>query len=196
MILTVGFLPHIIKNSPTLKVGLNSHKVYKLFSYFDGLGYETLNNTSSVDCFHGNFDINPGMYSETGFGYVPRFTSYKTYNNIRSGGFSLPSIHDSYLSYCEDAIVDTRKIDLYPLPTPENLKFFFPWRYSGSTFLSFDRIFYNQFTIDNYIQQYYVDDNFMCQTAFEFVISSYLKPISDSYSIEQLGKQLVSVNRQ
>lgn len=166
------------------------------FPDFDGLGYETLNNTSFVESYHGVFDRNSSYYSNSGYGYVPRFTSYKMYNNIRSGGFSLPSIQDSYLSYCEDTIVDTRVVDLSPLPTPENLKYFFPWRYSGTNFLSYDRIFYNQFTHDSTIEQYYVDDNFMCQSAFEFNISSYLKPISDSYSIESLGKQLVSVKRQ
>lgn len=166
------------------------------FPDFDGLGYETLNNSSFVEPYHGDCDANSERYVNKGYGYVPRFTSYKMYNNIRSGGFSLPSIQDSYLSYCEDTIVDTRVIDINPLPTPENLKYFFPWRYSGSNFLSYDRIFYNQFTHDSTIEQYYVDDNFMCQSAFEFNISSYLKPISDSYSIESLGKQLVSVNRQ
>lgn len=166
------------------------------FPDFDGLGYETLNVSSFVEPYHGNCDANSDRYVNKGYGYVPRYTSYKTYNNIRSGGFSLPSIQDSYLSYCEDTIVDTRAIDIDPLPTPENLKFFFPWRYSGSNFLSYDRIFYNQFTHDSTIEQYYVDDNFMCQSAFEFNISSYLKPISDSYSIESLGKQLVSVKRQ
>lgn len=167
------------------------------FPDFDGLGYETLNDSSFVESFHGNFDVKKDDYVDKGYGFVPRFTSYKTYNNIRSGGFSLPSIQDTYLSYCEDTIVDTRGIDAFhPLPTPESLQYFFPWRFSGSNFISYDRIFYNQFTRDDTIKEDYVDDNFMCQSAFEFNISSYLKPLSDSYSIESLGKQLVSVKRQ
>lgn len=166
------------------------------FPDFDGLGYETLNNSSFVDPIDGNFDNNKIEYVNKGFGYVPRFTSYKMYNNVRSGGFSLPSIKDTYMSYCEDTIVDTHNLDQCAIPTPSNLKFFFPWRYSGGCFVSYDRIFYNQFTYDKVSQQYYIDDNFMCQTAFDCNISSYLKPISDSYSIESLGKQLVSVKRQ
>ena len=150
------------------------------FPDFDGLGYETLNQSSFVEPYHGDCDTNKDKYVDKGLGYVPRFTSYKMYNNVRSGGFSLPSIKDTYLSYCEDTIVDTSGVDdWHPLPTPENMMYFFPWRFSGSSFLSFDRIFYNQFFHDGNIAEDYVDDNFMCQSAFEFNISSYLKPLSD-----------------
>ena len=166
------------------------------FPDFDGLGYEVLNNTSFMETQKGNYDLkNRAAYSKSGYGYVPRFTSYKTLNNIRSGGFCIPSIQDSYLSYCEDSIIDT----LSTLPSPTNLKAFFPWRYSGFTdsFLDYNRIFYNQSSPDPFFNNvFYVDDNFMCQSAFDIKISSYLKPISDSYSIEELGNKLVSVKRQ
>lgn len=167
------------------------------FPDFDGLGYEVLNNSSFMETYSGYFDTkNGGSYAKSGYGYVPRLTSFKTYNNIRSGGFALPSVKDSYLSYCEDSIVDPHNPDL---PSPSNLKAFFPWRYVGftSSFMSYDRIFYNQSTLDPFFsQQYIVDDNFMCQTAFDIKISSFLKPLSDSYSIESLGNELVSVTRQ
>ena len=107
----------------------------------------------------------------------------------------MPSLIDTYLPYCEDSVIDFRVGDVQDLPSPSNLMVFFPWRYVGN-FISYNRIFYNQFTHDSNIDQYYIDDNFMCQTSFEFDISSYLKPLSDSYSIESLGKQVVSVKRQ
>ena len=125
---------------------------------------------------------------------MPSLTSYKTLNNYRSGCFALPSLVDQYLPYCEDSVIDNG-ISIDSLPSPTNLKAFFPWRYVGD-FVSYNRIFYNQFTHDSNLEQFYIDDNFMCQSSFEFNFSSYLKPLSDSYSIESLGKQVVSVKRQ
>lgn len=167
------------------------------FPDFDGLGYEVINKSSICD----NSTFGQYLFSaysqgiNSGFGYVPRFSSFKFLNNYRSGGFALPSVKDSYLSYCEDTIVRTDGVDIAGLPSASDLKVFSPWRYLAN-FLSYNRIFYNQHSWDAIIEQDFVDDNFMCQSAFEFEISSYLKPISDSYSIERLGKQVLSVKRQ
>lgn len=167
------------------------------FPDFDGLGYEVINKSSIADnSTFGRYLSNAYKLGiNSGFGYVPRFSSYKFLNNYRSGGFALPSVKDSYLSYCEDTIVRTEGVDLAGLPSASDLKVFSPWRYLAN-FLSYNRIFYNQHSWDAIIEQDYVDDNFMCQTAFDFEISSYLKPISDSYSIERLGNQVLSVKRQ
>ncbi len=166
------------------------------FPDFDGLGYEVLNQSSFVDnSLSGSTPASASQKYDGGFGFVPSLTSFKTLNNFRSGCFALPSLIDQYLPYCEDSVIDFRGSDLAPLPSASNLKSFFPWRYVGN-FVSYNRIFYNQFTRDSDIEQFYIDDNFMCQTSFELDLSSYLKPISDSYSIESLGKQIVSVKRQ
>ena len=166
------------------------------FPDFDGLGYEVLNQSSFIDnSVNGDTPSVPAQMYNKGFGYVPQLTAFKTLNNFRSGCFALPSLIDTYLPYCEDSVIDFNSGDASDLPSPTNLKLFFPWRYVGN-FISYNRIFYNQFTWDSNIEQTYIDDNFMCQTSFVFDISSYLKPISDSYSIESLGKQIVSVKRQ
>lgn len=162
------------------------------FPDFDGLGYETINNSSlSVSGDGRNFGDSSHAVPSGGFGFLPRFSSYKFCNNFRSGGFAIPSIRDSYLSYCEDTVIDNNVNDVSPAATPANLKLNYPWRYDLSNFLSYNRIFYNQFTADK-TGFTFVDDNFMCQTAFDIDVTSYLKPLSDSYSIEELGKRLTS----
>lgn len=167
------------------------------FPDFDGLGYEVINKSSIVDnSLFGRYlytDYSSGINS--GFGYVPRFSSFKFLNNYRSGGFAIPSIKDSYLSYCEDTVIRTDGVDVAGLPDASDLKVFTPWRYPAN-FESYNRIFYNQHSYDAITENDFVDDNFLCQSAFEFDISSYLKPISDSYSIERLGNQVLSVKRQ
>lgn len=162
------------------------------FPDFDGLGYETINKSSlSVSGNGQDFGDSSVSIPSGGFGFLPRYSSYKFCNNFRSGGFAIPSIRDSYLSYCEDTVLDNRVNDVSPAPTPANLKLNYPWRYDLSNFLSYNRIFYNQFTADK-TGFTFVDDNFMCQTAFDIDFTSYLKPLSDSYSIEELGKRLIS----
>ena len=161
---------------------------------FDGLGYEVINNSSLYDHnYRGNYLASDSLFKQ-GFGFVPRYSSFKIYNNIRSGGFALPSISDSYLSYCEDSVLDSTTFDK-GRPTSSGMQVFWPWRYPGM-FESYNRIFYNQHSFDQLIEQDYVDDNFLCQTAFDVSYSSYLKPLSDSYSIESLGNQVLSVKRQ
>ena len=103
---------------------------------------------------------------------------------------------DSYLSYCEDTVLDNRANDLSPAPSPTNLKLNFPWRYGLSNFVSYDRIFYNQYSPDPNFLGGFIDDNFMCQSSFDITLTSYLKPLSDSYSIEALGKSLISAKAQ
>lgn len=166
------------------------------FPDFDGLGYETINQSSlSVSGDGRNTGDAAWAIPKGGFGYLPRYSSYKFCNNFRSGGFAIPSIRDSYLSYCEDTILDNNVNDLSPAPTPTNLKLNFPWRYDLSNFLSYNRIFYNQYTPDS-TGFTFVDDNFMCQTSFDIDVTSYLKPLSDSYSIEELGKRLTTTKVQ
>lgn len=167
------------------------------FPDFDGLGYEVINQSSLGESgFKGDFTGQPDTILSKGFGWLPRLSSYKFLNNFRSGGFALPSVIDSYLSYCEDIVFDNRLNEDAPVASPLNLKLNFPWRYGLSNFVPFDRIFYNQFTRDQTFLDYWIDDNFMSQASFDITVTSYLKPLSDSYSIETLGKQVLSVSAQ
>lgn len=167
------------------------------FPDFDGLGYEVINQSSLGESgFKGDYTGATPTRLTKGFGWLPRLSSYKFLNNFRSGGFALPSVMDSYLSYCEDTVLDNRINGVSPVASPTNLKLNFPWRYGRSNFISYDRIFYNQFTPSTTFLGGFIDDNFMSQSSFEVSVTSYLKPLSDSYSIENLGKQVLSVSAQ
>ena len=97
------------------------------FPDFDGLGYEVLNQSSFVDnTIRGNDVLHSSTKFDQGFGFVPSLTSYKTLNNYRSGCFALPSLLDQYLPYCEDSVIDNQ-VTPSSLPSPTNLKAFFPW---------------------------------------------------------------------
>lgn len=155
---------------------------------FDALGYEILNKSSFLESFvDGNKRMDVGNV-HGGFGYVPRLSSWKSIHNIRSGNFAVNSVKDSLIPY---------NVDVLPTQAlTAGILWRFPWSQSGR-FVSFNRMFYN---IENPNQNYGManplDDNFMCQTAFDVSYTSYLKPLSDSFSIESLGKDLVSVKEQ
>ena len=155
------------------------------FPDFDGLGYEIVNKSSFIesepDLYHSAIGVNGG------FGYLPRMSSYKSLHNIRSGLFAMNSVKDSFIPYC---------IDVIPLSEmTSGIQWRFPWSLSSS-FLSFNRIFYNTSQISDKVGTVPLDDNFMSQTSFDFSYTSYLKPLSDSYSVEQLGKDIISVHQQ
>ena len=122
-----------------------------------------------------------------GFGYVPRLSSYKSLHNIRSGLFATNSTKDSFIPYCVD-VIPTSSLS-------SGILWRMPWSL-GSNFLSFNRIFYNTDTTTDKVGKVPIDDNFMSQTSFDVTYTSYLKPISDTYSIENLGKDIVSVKQQ
>lgn len=154
---------------------------------FDGLGYEVLNKSSFLETFvNGNERMEDDI--KGGFGYVPRLSSWKSIHNIRSGNFAVNSIKDSLIPY---------NVDVLPLqPLTAGILWRFPWAQSAR-FVSFNRMFYNIENPNNiYGMANPLDDNFMCQTAFDVSYTSYLKPLSDSFSVESLGKDLVSVKEQ
>lgn len=182
------------------------------FPDFDGLGYETLNSLS----FQGYSDATGPKGQNTGFGFVPRLSSFKIYNNVTSGGFSLPSLRDNYLPYCLDNYVQIFNYNghfdkdmlksgiVYEKPvTSETLHWYYPYpdvTYKGTTlprnvWRIFDNIFYNNSDYSDVWQLAWSPNNFMCQSSFEVIISSYLKPISDSFEIDDLFKNVTSVHK-
>ena len=157
---------------------------------FDGLGYEVLNKTSfNESIVSSNIRIGSGDL-KGGFGYVPRLSSWKALHNIRSGNFAVNSVKDSLLPY---------NVDVLPISKlTAGIHWRFPWALHNS-FVSFNRMFYNvEPPSRNFgpLPAPPLDDNFMSQTAFDISYTSYLKPLSDSYSVESLGKDLVSVKEQ
>ena len=155
------------------------------FAEFDGLGYEILNKSSFIESFP---DLNKRPDSVSGgFGFVPRLSSYKSLHNIRSGLFSLNSTKDSFIPYCVD-VIPTSSLTA-------GMVWRMPWSLS-SNFLSFNRIFYNTDISQDEVGNVPLDDNFMSQTSFDVSYTSHLKPLTDTYSIEKLGKDIVSVKQQ
>lgn len=155
---------------------------------FDGVGYEVLNKSSFNESIVAGNQRSTQENLSGGFGYVPRLSSWKTLHNIRSGNFAINSIKDSFIPYCVDTLPTS--------VTSSSILWRFPWANAGR-FISFNRIFYNTaISYSDYGIQIPIDDNFMSQSVFEFSYTSYLKPLSDSFSVESLGKDLVSVKEQ
>lgn len=157
---------------------------------FDGVGYEILNKTSFNESIVDR-NIRPTNSNVTGgFGYVPRLSSWKSLHNIRSGNFAINSIKDSFLPYCLDVLPKTS--------LTASTVWQYPWS-DYNDFVSFNRIFYNiepsARSFGN-LPKAPLDDNFISQSVFDVSYISYLKPLSDSYSIESLGNELVSVKKQ
>jgi len=155
------------------------------FAELDGLGYEIINKSSFLESQPDTNILTIGVNG--GFGYVPRMSSYKSLHNIRSGLFATNSTKDSFIPYC---------IDVIPLwEMTSGIQWRFPWANSNG-FLSFNRIFYNTNETQDKVGRAPLDDNFMTQTSFDVSYTSYLKPLSDTYSVEQLGKDIISVRQQ
>lgn len=157
---------------------------------FDGIGYEVLNKTSFNESIVSSYEKETDDSIAGGFGYVPRLSSWKSMHNIRSGNFALNSIKDSFIPYCID-VLPTKILS-------SSILWRFPWSNSRD-FLSFNRMFYNEDYKEEFAKAPYpvlLDDNFMSQSVFDFSYTSYLKPLSDSYSVESLGKDLISVKEQ
>lgn len=161
---------------------------------FDGVGYEALNMTSFNESYiNNNSSVKLDVQSLAGgFGYVPRLSSWKTLHGVRSGNFALAQLNSSFLPYCVDVLPHH--------PTACGVIWRFPWS-DNSQFVSFNRMFYNTAPTGFNISwmntlEIPLDDNFMSQSVFDFSYTSYLKPLSDSYSIESLGNDLISVKEQ
>lgn len=168
---------------------------------FDGIGYELeprssfFENTDVVDKNATTVPINGRS-----FGYMPRLSNLKAMKNVRSGGFALRSVRDSYLPYCLDTIpyfglVRFGKTNTWAIPDDANTSWRYPWANSAK-FLSFNRLFYNvDKPTDDFIPNI-VDDNFMSQSSFTIDITTYLKPISDTFVLEDLKNDLIEVNKE
>lgn len=157
---------------------------------FDGIGYEVLNKTSFNESIVSSNTKPSASSIKGGFGYVPRLSSWKTLHNIRSGNFAINSVKDSFIPYCVDVLPN----DIFG----SSVLWRFPWS-QALKFVSFNRMFYNQEpheVFNNFSMVPPLDDNFMSQSVFDVIYTSYLKPLSDSYSVESLGKDLVSVKEQ
>lgn len=165
---------------------------------FDALGYEV--TSKSVIGDHNNLFIgDQDVYSNVGFGFVPRYSGFKCRRNIVNGDMSRRGTINSYSPYYLDRILIDNSISSYKnsdgtyqvsrsvaaLPVASDI-WRYPTRYNWLG--NFNRIFYNSGNTDfnalikdNDLQETPLDDNFLVQSVISLKLTNKLKPIAMSY---------------
>lgn len=170
---------------------------------FDALSYEV--TPSSFLCGHNDIFISgQKSTSDKGFGFVPRYSGFKTRRNIVNGDMSRRGTIASYSPYYLDKILTENAIRSEknadgsytfvavnnPLPVASEV-WRYPTRYPWLG--NFNRIFYNSGNAvfddassgdaDNDFINTPVDDNFIVQSVISMKLTNALKPIAMSYDV-------------
>lgn len=188
---------------------------------YDALGYEITPRT----CFYTDNDISMNRlpYSQThsdsslkedvkislanGFGYVPRYSRFKTSHNVVNGDFSRKSKISDLSSFYLDKYIVARDVDFnnvhLPLPA-QNFGAGFvrklpvassAWQYNAAYdwMSNLNRVFYNQGNIQDLGNPYRSsaydapDDNIFIAAVIDFECYNTLKPLSASYDTRMTG---------
>lgn len=170
---------------------------------FDALSYEI--TPSSFLCAHNDIYISgQKSTSDKGFGFVPRYSGFKTRRNIVNGDMSRRGTIASYSPYYLDKILTENAIRSEknadgsytfvavnnPLPVASEV-WRYPTRYPWLG--NFNRIFYNSgnevfddASSDDAANDFTntpVDDNFIVQSVISMKLTNALKPIAMSYDV-------------
>lgn len=170
---------------------------------FDALSYEI--TPSSFLCAHNDIFISgQKSTSNKGFGFVPRYSGFKTRRNIVNGDMSRRGTIASYSPYYLDKILTENAIHSEknadgsysfvavnnPLPVASEV-WRYPTRYPWLG--NFNRIFYNSGNdvfddassgdAANDFTTTPVDDNFIVQSVISMKLTNALKPIAMSYDV-------------
>lgn len=170
---------------------------------FDALSYEI--TPSSFLCAHNDIFISgQKSTSDKGFGFVPRYSGFKTRRNIVNGDMSRRGTIASYSPYYLDKILTENAIRSEknadgsysfvavnnPLPVASEV-WRYPTRYPWLG--NFNRIFYNSGNdvfddassgdAANDFTNTPVDDNFIVQSVISMKLTNALKPIAMSYDV-------------
>lgn len=170
---------------------------------FDALSYEV--TPSSFLCAHNDiFVTGQQSTSDKGFGFVPRYSAFKTRRNIVNGDMSRRGTISSYSPYYLDKILTENAIHSEknadgsysfvavnnPLPVASEV-WRYPTRYPWLG--NFNRIFYNSGgdsfddassdDASNDFTNTPIDDNFIVQSVVSMKLTNGLKPISQSYDV-------------
>lgn len=170
---------------------------------FDALSYEV--TPSSFLCGHNDIFISgQKSTSDKGFGFVPRYSGFKTRRNIVNGDMSRRGTIASYSPYYLDKILTENAIRSEknadgsysfvavnnPLPVASEV-WRYPTRYPWLG--NFNRIFYNSGNAvfddassgdaANDFTNTPVDDNFIVQSVISMKLTNALKPIAMSYDV-------------
>ena len=167
---------------------------------FDALGYEL---TQRAACVGDNFIASHNEFSDTAFGFVPRYSGYKIKKDVVNG--------DMYLGYFKR---DLQPYYLDRIPYNNHIKQFnrdgqtsyhltldmgvspsasTAWQSldGNSSVGNFNRLFYDE---GNPSALFGNTDKFIVQTVFSFKVRNYLKPISDSYDTFDENVDTSSIN--
>lgn len=170
---------------------------------FDALSYEV--TPSSFLCAHNDIFVSGQVStSDKGFGFVPRYSAFKTRRNIVNGDMSRRGTIASYSPYYLDKILTENAIHSEknadgsysfvavnnPLPVASEV-WRYPTRYPWLG--NFNRIFYNSggdsfddASSDDAANDFIntpIDDNFIVQSVVSMKLTNGLKPISQSYDV-------------
>lgn len=163
---------------------------------FDAVGWEL---TPKVAIYGDNdVSIPSGLGSagekefDQSFGYIPRYSGFKTSKNIVNGDMSRRGVADSYSPFYLDRQIIRRGLFTEPVSdVPGRLSFKFydnqvptaseNWRYTARyPYLSnYNRIFYNSGNVFDGTE--IVDDNFILYTKFDVKYINFLKPLMVSF---------------
>lgn len=170
---------------------------------FDALSFEV--TPSSFLCGHNDiFIVGQKSTSNMGFGFVPRYSGFKTRRNIVNGDMSRRGTIASYSPYYLDKILTENAIRSEknadgsygfvavnnPLPLASEV-WRYPTRYPWLG--NFNRIFYNSGNavfddasssdVANDFTTTPIDDNFIVQSVISMKLTNALKPIAMSYDV-------------
>lgn len=170
---------------------------------FDALSFEV--TPSSFLCGHNDiFIVGQKSTSNMGFGFVPRYSGFKTRRNIVNGDMSRRGTIASYSPYYLDKILTENAIRSEknadgsygfvavnnPLPLASEV-WRYPTRYPWLG--NFNRIFYNSGNavfddasssdVANDFTTTPIDDNFIVQSVITMKLTNALKPIAMSYDV-------------
>lgn len=151
---------------------------------YDALGYEVTDRRVFIPSNDLDGIMGDSSSVSNGFGFVPRYTSFKYRKNISNGDMSRRSTCASMNPYYLDRIIEHNYLDEkegiishndIPSASP-NWRFITRYGYLGD----FNRLFINSNNPEEYPNDFSVD-NFISQTIFNVSLTDFLKPLKSSY---------------
>ena len=154
---------------------------------FDALGFELTPRAAVVG---DNFIASRNEFHDKAFGFIPRYSGFKVKKDVVNGDMYLGYFKRDLQPYFLDRIpynnylynfnkdgTSSYHMSLRSQLTPNAST---AWQQlNGNTAVgNYNRLFYDE---GKPFEQYGNTDNFIVQTVFDFKVTNFLKPISDSY---------------
>lgn len=169
---------------------------------FDAFGYEVTPLASIAPLNDVSLSQRAVKISKKSFGFVPRYTSFKTRKDIINGDMSRRGSINGFAPYYLDKILTSQLVDAtevskgvytvidrssaLPLAT-ESWRYTcrFPWLgnynriFSSNNYAPYSLV--EDVDTDNYYTEQIIDDLFIVQSVFDMRLVNCLKPMSESY---------------